>query len=326
MTGDDLIDKYLEASATEGEVKSLFAWVDESEENKAEFMRRKRLHALTGNVEISPGAWQKVQGRIGVQKRGRRMFLRFAKYAAVLALAFGLGFFVSDIRLNSPILSDGGVAMVEIVVPSGKTREIYLPDSSEVTVNAGSVLRYDPSFVSGRSVELEGEALFDIVTNKEKPFVVRTLVHDVKVYGTVFNVEAYPEDGFANTTLLEGSVGINDKQGVDLVRLNPGERAKYKKETGILRVEAVNPEHAMAWAEGRMVFRNVPLQGIAKKLERWYGVEINIRNKKLRSEPYWGTVLCDKPIVQIMEVLRQTSSLRYRIEKREDGPDLILWD
>lgn len=80
-----------------------------------------------------------------------------------------------------------------------------------------------------------------------------------------------------------------------------------------------------SWKEGVITFRNESLDEIAAMMERWYNVEIVIENPELAKEKYNGALMKNKPVDQILEVLKVTSSLDYKIEPRTDKRTLIYW-
>jgi ferric-dicitrate binding protein FerR (iron transport regulator) len=88
----------------------------------------------------------------------------------------------------------------------------------------------------------------------------------------------------------------------------------------------VNLDLYTSWKVGLVTFRNEKLKDIARKIERWYNVEIVIKNAQLGEEYYMGTIMKNKPVDQILEALALTSTLKYRIVHRVDERTLIYWD
>lgn len=166
-----------------------------------------------------------------------------------------------------------------LMIPYGKRFEIALSDGTTVHLNAGSSMRYPVKFLNGkkRQVFLEGEAFFDVSTDKEHPFIVSTPEMDVTVLGTEFNVTAYPEDTYINTVLVEGEVNLSntsDKQSDTVVQLRPGHKAEWDTYSGKAKVEKVDTDVYTSWVSGRLVLKNLPFKNIVKKLERRYNVKI----------------------------------------------------
>ena len=166
---------------------------------------------------IDPGradqAYQKVAQKARL-KNHTNTSASYWKYAAAALFVFGLigaGVFFTP---------------VEIQVPNGQLVTVRLPDNSEVTLNSGSELTYARWFnILDRTVSLEGEAYFDVKSNGKK-FVVNAGDAQIEVLGTKFNVQSWPEQVNARTTvfLAEGRVAFSsNKSSVDPVILNPGE-------------------------------------------------------------------------------------------------------
>ena len=89
----------------------------------------------------------------------------------------------------------------EITTSYGTRTKIDLPDGSHVWLNSGSTIRFPDKFAKDqRVVKIEGEALFDIITDKNRPFYVDLGELSVKATGTTFNVAAYPEENIFETT------------------------------------------------------------------------------------------------------------------------------
>jgi len=212
-------------------------------------------------------------------------------------------------------------------VPAGQMSNVVLPDGTTVQLNSGTTLNYSANFNSGkRVVTLEGEAFFDVAKDPSHPFLVKTKTLDFEVYGTSFNIQAYPDEHVLNATLVDGSLGVFSKNGDDVSTLEPRENLMYNNQTKAMEIKRVNTNMYTSWKQGLITFWNESLSAIALKLERWYNVEIIIQNKDLANELYIGTIMKNKPIDQILEVFRVTSSLKYRVVQRPDKPMLIYWE
>lgn len=324
-----LINKYLSGNATEKEVEEIFQWIESSSDNKSEFIKYKKAWALTARSKKSiDAAWTKVQKQTTGKNNLRLLVQNTIKYAASFILILGLGMVLHYVLTeeNTPHKLTY-LNTTQIKAPLGQMTNVSLPDGTSIILNSGSTVSYNGYFAEGdRTVELIGEAYFDVVKDVEHPFTVKTQSVDLRVYGTSFNIEAYPEDKHVNTTLIEGSLGVMTKKGNELVRLIPGENASFNKLGSKLFVSKVDTSLYMSWKDGIISFRNERLEDIATKIERWYNVEIIIRNKKLADELYWGSILRNKPIDQILEVLKLTASFEYEMVTRTDQSTLIYWD
>lgn len=323
-----IINKYLSGVASEAEVQEVFRWIDSAPENRNEFIQYKKIWSLTAKTkENTHQAWVNLSPKLVKPKAKQYRIPSIAKVAASLILAFGLGILAQYLVSVNPTKENVYLADTQIEVPLGQMSNITLPDGSSVRLNSGTKLIYSGNFHSGdRIVSLSGEAFFDVAKDNSHPFIVKTTSLDFKVYGTSFNIQAYPEDKKINTTLVEGSLGLIGKNGKELLRLTPGENATYTEAPNSLQVSKVNLDLYTSWKDGLVTFRNEKLKDVAKKIERWYNVEIVIKNERIGEEVYLGTILKNKPIDQILEVFALTSSLKYRIVPRANQPTLIYWE
>lgn len=323
-----IINKYLAGEASGTEVQEVFQWIDSDLENRKEFILYKKVWVLTSlTKKDSENDWERFKVKLANQKGKRFNINYYWMVAAGFLLVFGLGMLMQYILPQKLQDQFSYLAETRIEVPLGQMSNVVLPDGTVVRLNSGTTLIYSGEFNKGkRIVSIEGEAFFDVTKDKAHPFLIKTNTLDFKVYGTSFNIQAYPDDNEINTTLVEGSLGIINKNGEELVRLIPGENAIYKGDNRKLLVGKVNLDMYTSWKDGLVTFRNEKLKDIARKIERWYNVEIIIKDASLGEEIYMGTILKNKPVDQILEVFSLTSSLKYRIVSRANERTLIYWD
>ena len=170
----------------------------------------------------------------------------------------------------------------QLIVPRGGEYFLTLSDGTEVCMNADSRLKFPVNFKGDtREVELEGEAYFKVAHNKEKPFIVNAEGMDVRVLGTEFNMSAYRDEQAVYATLVNGSVRASTAGG-ESIMLVPGEQAVLDKQSGTLTNEAVDVSFATAWRNGRIRFRDRPLEEIMNNVERWYDVQVVYEDDALR--------------------------------------------
>ncbi|MCG6188603.1 FecR domain-containing protein [Maribellus maritimus] len=323
----ELILKYLKGEASPEERKAVLSWIDESAENKEEFTNWKRIWALTEKASENEDVAYKNFLKVAEREKQKNRFRKIMAQAAIFILLIGLGGVISYVYFNSASNQEIYQAKYTVKSPLGQMTELKLPDGSFVLLNSGSKIKYNADFSRGqREIFLEGEAFFDVEKDTEHPFTVKSKVLDIKVYGTSFNIEAYPNEEKFSTTLVEGSISVMDKTGKEIAQLKPGENASYAKDENRLIVQKVNTGIYTSWREGLVTFRNEKLKDIAKFIERWYNVEIIIRSEELGDERYFGTILKNKPIDQILEVFKLTTVFKYEIIPRANKPTLIYWD
>ena len=229
-----------------------------------------------------------------------------------IAAAFILGLLISGVFYFSwkdkSVFDDQLVQ--EISIPYGAKTNFNLPDGSSVWLNSGSTLSFSSKFSGDRTVSLEGEAYFDVVKSG-KPFLVSTNYGTVKVMGTSFDVKAY-SDGEFQSTLVKGTVRVNRPNSESVV-LHPGQQS-YLNEAGRLSVKEVNPELFTSWKEGRLIFYREPFVQMARRLERWYNIKIEINDKELEDLRFTGTIEMET-LSEVMELVRRTMPVKYSYDR-----------
>jgi hypothetical protein len=172
----------------------------------------------------------------------------------------------------------------EIVIPYGKSSSLTLSDGSRVWVNAGSRLVFPPVFTGRtREVYVEGEAYFEVVSDNNRKFIVKTDRFEVEVRGTKFSVRADTNDTLFSALLLEGKVAVKtDQRGRSYqkgLELTPGLLAVVNEEgSGFNITRLENPENYIAWRNGYLVFSNEPFRDLLERVKRYYNVEIELRD------------------------------------------------
>ncbi len=214
---------------------------------------------------------------------------------------------------NSNPAQNAQLAYNTLTTPKGMQFKVILPDGTLVYLNAASELRYPVAFTgSERKVELTGEAYFEVTKNKAMPFIVHTAKGDIQVLGTHFNIMAYSDDPSMKTTLLEGSVKISQPAKNITKMLKPDQQAVLS-DIGI-KVIDVNAEDAVAWKDGIFLFDDDNLDGIMKKISRWYNVDVEFNDATLKKESYSGTVSRFAQVSQVLKKLEALGGVSFRIE------------
>lgn len=207
-----------------------------------------------------------------------------------------------------------------LIIPRGGSYGIQLADGTKVWINSDSQLKYPSSFGEGeRKVELTGEAYFEVVTDAKRPFVVVTNQMEVMAKGTSFNVSAYPSDGQTATTLVEGLVEIKSGSNKPLT-LKEGYMATAKIDCPSLSVQKADVNQVKSWVDGFYYFENMPLPELAKRIERWYDVEISLQGEDLEKVMFTGAMEQDKPVDFILSLIKESKSIKYSV----NGKKIIL--
>lgn len=200
-----------------------------------------------------------------------------------------------------------------LTIPRGGQYHLILPDGSKVWLNAASSLRYPVAFTEkDRTVELSGEAYFEITKNKEKPFLVKESGSVIRVLGTHFNSNAYPDEPVSRTTVLEGSVSV--KSGKDSVVLKPDEEAEQNK-SGQMSVLQINPEQSIAWKDKLFWFRHASFEQIMRQFSRWYDIDVKYEGKP--NQTFTGILPCNLPLTNLLHVLEKGGNVQFTIDGKK---------
>lgn len=210
--------------------------------------------------------------------------------------------------------SDHNVLFNKIETPRGGQYQVNLPDGSSVWLNAASSLRFPTNFRGKtREVELDGEAYFEIASDKDKPFIVTTATQEVEVLGTHFNINAYANEESVRTTLLEGSVKVIDRNNRREARLTPGQEAVHTPKDGFL-LRTADIDQAISWKQGLFIFNDMNLKNIMRQLERWYNV--NVDYTTIPNIKYNVHVSKDINLSEVLRALEVTGNVKFTIEDR----------
>lgn len=306
----ELLIKYIEGDATDTEKVSITNWLDSDPENMKEYLALRKLHDIT-IWQTSPVAKPEQETNGKDRRQSRRITLsEVMKYAAILIVAI----FVS--RFIFPELkSVDTVAMQSLYVPAGQRAEITLEDGTKVWLNANTTLTF-PNQFSGqtREVSINGEGYFDVVSNKSKPFIVKTNKYNVKVWGTKFNVMAYSGNGNFETTLFEGSVEVL-KSGVEKgILIRPDQRIFLAKDQ--LTIAPITDLNHQLWKEGIISFQDESFTELVNKLQLYFDMKIEVRNDKILNYHCTGKFRTKDGVEHILKVLQLRNKFDYTIDEK----------
>lgn len=209
------------------------------------------------------------------------------------------------------------IASLKLDVPRGAEFKIVLEDSTEVWLNSESVLSYPEMFDGDeRRVAVVGEAYFEVREDTTRPFIVDAPGQTVKVYGTAFNIRAYPEEKTVFTTLERGSISVArpDGKGGE-IRLSPGHQSLLNATT--LMMKTVKPETFTGWRHGRFVFEDQPLSAIMRDLARWYDIEYEFADATLGDIVFMGSIPRYSDFGTAIAILEKSGGIRFTTEGRK---------
>lgn len=250
---------------------------------------------------------------------------------AVLILDNGMEICLNETTQDIPVLPGGSWKVEEkgklrydssgnefgeyhvLRVPQGGEYTIILEDGSQIQLNSESELKYPVHFSRHqRKVLLSGQAYFKVAADGRRPFVVETAKMSVQVFGTSFDVMAYPEEDSFYTTLVEGNIEVCGKDvGAEPLKVKPGWRVACQG--GECTMTEVDVYLYTAWIQGRFVFQSEELEQVLRKLTRWYNVEFMVRDEAIRRKRFTGSVARYGDITQILAMLELTTNIRFAV-------------
>src|SRR5690606_12128157 len=217
-------------------------------------------------------------------------------------------------RLITDVIVEEAVQEVKLSTPRGGQYRVKLPDGSTVWLNAASSLRYLTHFVGhNREVVLEGEAYFEVASDRSKPFVVTSAGQKVLVLGTKFNVSAYSDEGSVTTTLVEGSVRVLGANGTATAILTPGQQASL--EDGVINVRQVDIAYYTGWMAGQLILNRERLSVVLRQIERWYDVEF-VNDAITEDIQLWGSLSRKVMLSELLNALEMNTGYTFKQEGR----------
>lgn len=243
----------------------------------------------------------------------RRMILRrrvwiVTRYAAAVILAAGAGLGLLALW-NTPAPSH----LIAASVAAGSKSEIVLPDGTKVQLNGASSVKCDLESRDCRTVSLQGEAFFDVAKDPDRPFRVQVADMQIEVRGTSFNVNAYDPD-VVETSLITGKVTISGRNIPGEYHLEKGDKAVYRRSDGSVSIDKADLHLATGWLDEYLIFDSEPLEDVIRKVERWYGVEIEMRCATTGDDRLSGSFRHEN-IHNVMESLSIQYKFSYEIDK-----------
>lgn len=312
------------------------------------FMLQKKQHELSADSFQPKHGLYAVPGKALTNpftkehpgKFSRRKKVWIAAAAIILLLGTG-AWLLYQPPIRQSIIAASTPAPLSVPAPGdnirskkGEYKTLILADGTKVTMNAQSELSVSDGFgTKDRNVRLTGEAFFEVAHNRQLPFIVQVAKYKIKAVGTKFNVKAYSNDRYSETSLLEGKVQILvNNRGQDEVyktlRINQkfvlndsaAAATRLKKQEVVpLSYDDANQNIETAWVDHFLAFDNTPLTEIKNILERKYNTTIVIANTDVAKYRYTASFQ-NESIDDVLKALQ----LSYPFSYKKDGTKIII--
>ena len=320
-----VIRRYLEGKGKDGDKKIIIEWFSDIQAERD--LRKKYLRywdelaqkpdnkGYDGSMILNR-IYHEIKLEESRELTRKRLTARFINILSKVAAVLFIPVIVSIlIYKNDFIPGTGEMAYSEIYSPLGTRTQFYLPDGSSGWLNGGSYLEFPLQFKEKtREVVLRGEAYFDVRSNPKKPFIVKGDNIEVVAHGTSFNVMAYPDDQIINVTLVKGNISVSGKKNgriQNFVMTEPGYTCSYNLRTSSCKTSKVDVNKIISWKDGRLVLRNDPFIEVVRKINRWYNVNIIIKDEILESYTYLATFE-DETLDEVLKLLKLSAPIDYK--------------
>jgi transmembrane sensor len=220
-----------------------------------------------------------------------------------------------EIVYGSSIETGTEIIYNTIYNPKGsRVVSLTLSDGSKVWLNSASSLKYPVLFsASERSVEITGEAYFDVSRDINKPFTVKLNGLEVQVLGTEFNIKNYSDAMTPAVSLIEGSVKVQLQNKEGSVILRPGQQSLLNTSENKLQIKnSFNTEEVLAWKNEKFYFDNATIEEIMKEVSRWYDVDI-IYEKNIEGE-FVADISRNLPVSKLLQILELTNRVHFELK------------
>lgn len=303
--------RYVAGESGPSETADVHSWVA-SDPDRARFAELLRTETSASSNVITDRDVEIALGKVKARMRGPSV-LRFERRPKRIwespALRIAAGIIIVTgaallLRNGSSGILNPGVAE-RFTTPIGEEREIHLRDGTTVLLAPQSRLELAATFGSGsRAVTLKGGAYFDVHHDPARPFSVTMGSVNVRDVGTSFILRQV--DTVIHLAVETGTVDVKSStsSGMKEALITAGGHALIG--AGAIAVECCSPnEQDIAWAKGKLIFREAPLSEVSTEVYRWYGVRIQAGDS-LVARKHITASFSGEPVNEVLRVIALT--------------------
>lgn len=317
---DELLAQYVSGECSDEEADMINQWIASDPGNRRLIEAMKKVWSTPGvnTQRLDKGKlWEKIKNESGISmtadtKRKKHIFgSRWFKAAAVFLIAFSLPYLYSS-ALKPLFFQVKLLSMEKIVVENASRQKIELSDGTKITLDAGSRLYYNEFFGETRKVYLEGEGFFEVARDLKKPFVVHANEGIITVLGTRFGIRAWEQTQKVRVVVAEGKVSFAPEVSEEdnQVIITESQMSVLEKDEQPTPPQNVDVEKYLGWINDEIEFDDAPLSEVLSQLERWYNLEITLKNEDMSTERL--TVHIQKrPLEETLDLIAVLTDSRY---------------
>jgi len=159
-------------------------------------------------------------------------------------------------------------------------QRLHLADGSQVVIDAHSAISVAITARKRLVTLTRGRAVFDVVHDADRPFVVEADGSRTTALGTRF--EVFKDKTAIVVTLEEGRVEVKSRAG-DTAQLVPGQQSRLDRaaENPHWSVARVDLDVVTSWTKGRHTFRDERLESVVAQVNRYTDVKIRLGDPSL---------------------------------------------
>lgn len=321
-----LEDKYIANSLTQDELLALREKVNLTDDQDLSLDMKKQwdLNSIDNNIITDDLVHQiRKNVRRKVRPSTPRIMITWSRVAQIAAAVVipmlvitSIYFYRSSMALESQDLV--------ILTGIGERANIVLPDGTRVAINSESKLSYSPHSYNkkSRTVDLEGEAYFEVTKDPDKQFVITTNDIQVTVLGTTFNLSSRNETPTVELNLLTGQVLFHALKAGTERKLKSSQRAVLDKATGSITVTDIIESQVAKWKIGELYFHNATLNHVIETIEKHYSLKIDITSNSAYIEDLFSGTIPTSDLLEALKIIEEV----YHFKSEISGKTIHLID
>lgn len=317
MITEEIIANFFEGKCDAREAAMVHEWLRENPAKLKEYMGVEEWEDFQPARVLSPDISGKLWKGISKTRPVSHLRLRWAAVAASVVLVLGLSWII--VAKNQKAVAKG------VVNTTHRKMTLALSDGSTVELMPNSMLTYPENFNAvSRDVTLNGEAIFDVAKDADKPFLVHSDSLLITVLGTRFTVKSYDAGNATKVILHEGSVMVKSSQKE--YYLTPGDIFVFKQASrGVKAVGIPLPNdtasarilHLEKDKDGGYVFNDYPLDVVFDQLQIIYHTKITYNKEGLGNRTFIGRTDTRDSLSHILKSIALLNN--FSMERQGDG-------
>lgn len=204
-----------------------------------------------------------------------------------------------------------------VSTPPATTTRLTLEDGSHVLLSANSRLEYPKEFSSqgSRTVNLTGEARFEVTKDAHRPFIVSADKMQTQVLGTVFDVNAYPGNAPA-VTLYQGRVKVGKAASPIEKEIVPGQCATLTT-SGDIRLAKATRTEKEGWTKDEFYYDNTEMITVLQNIGTWYNISVICHSADLLHKRVHFRFSRNVPIKTLLNVLNDLGIAHFQYKDKQ---------